>query len=248
LKVQIGHLQNGLDLSNSVENEYLCLKLTKQFGLPSAHVEIHDFGGQRVLAVERFDRFWTDDRLLRVPQEDCCQALSLPPTLKYEADGGPGLENILRLLRDSDTPFADQRSFLAANVLFWLLGATDGHAKNFSVALGAGGRYSLTPLYDVISAQPSLDDHRMRRKSFRLAMAVGDNKHYVVDEILPRHFEQSARNAGVGKDVVHSIFSELSRTADTAFNEVSHTLPEQFPHKLFDSVFEGAKRRLELLR
>ena len=130
------------------------------------------------LSSPAFDRHWSKDgRLLRLPQEDSCQALSIPPALKYESEGGPGIEAILRLLRDSDTPAEDQRAFLKAIVAFWLKGAPDGHAKNFSILLYPGGRYRLTPLYDVISAQPSVDAGQIRQSSFRLAMAVGDNRH-----------------------------------------------------------------------
>ena len=103
LKPQIGMLPSGIDLNRSVENEHLCLRLTAALGLPSANTEIADFDGERVLVIERFDRRWTrDNRLLRLPQEDCCQALSVPPTLKYDADGGPGMADILDLLKASD--------------------------------------------------------------------------------------------------------------------------------------------------
>lgn len=103
LKPQIGMLPNGVDLTNSVENEYLCLKLLAAFGVPAAHADIADFGGRRTLVVERFDRRWgADGRLLRLPQEDMCQALSVPPTRKYQTEGGPGLVDILDLLKGSD--------------------------------------------------------------------------------------------------------------------------------------------------
>jgi serine/threonine-protein kinase HipA len=129
LKPQIGRLPNGIDLSYSVENEFFCLKLTAALGLPSAAVAIEEFEGHCVLVVERFDRRWTaDNRLLRLPQEDCCQALSVPPSSKYESDGGPGIPAILNLLKGSDQPEADQTTFLKAVIAFWLLGATDGHA------------------------------------------------------------------------------------------------------------------------
>ena len=129
-----------MDLTSRVENEYLCLKILNALGLPAANAEIETFGERRVLIVERFDRLWTaDHRLLRLPQEDSCQALSVPPTLKYESDGGPGITDILKMLRGSDEPLSDQRSFLKANIAFWLMGATDGHAKNFSIFLSPGG-------------------------------------------------------------------------------------------------------------
>jgi len=138
-KPSIGKLPNGVDLTASVENEYLCLKILRELGLPATNADMKTFGDRRVLIVERFDRLWTrDKRLLRLPQEDCCQALSVPPNLKYESDGGPGIPGIVRMLRGSDDAASDQRSFLKANIVFWLLGATDGHAKNFSVFLSPG--------------------------------------------------------------------------------------------------------------
>jgi serine/threonine-protein kinase HipA len=173
LKPQIGTLPSGVDLSSSVENEYLCLKLLAALGVPTATAEIADFGDRRTLIVERFDRLWTKDgRLLRRPQEDTCQALSIPPTRKYQSDGGPGMRDILELLKGSDRPTEDIATFLRANIVFWLIGATDGHAKNFSLFLGPGGRFSMTPLYDVLTAQPSLDANQIRRNKFKLAMSA----------------------------------------------------------------------------
>ncbi len=138
-KPQIGKLPNGIDLSTSVENEYLCLKLTAALGLPSATVEMATFGKKRVLIVERFDRLFTEDkRLLRIPQEDCCQALSVPWTKKYETEGGPGVQQILRLLAGSDDANADRRQFLKSIIVFWLLGATDGPCQEFQRVPFAG--------------------------------------------------------------------------------------------------------------
>jgi len=163
LKPQIGTLPNGIDLSDSVENEYYCLKLMAAFGFPTNEAEIATFGDSKVLVVTRFDRRWTKDgRLLRLPQEDSCQALSVAPTNKYENEGGPGIISIAKLLLGSDDPQADQLAFFKAQILFWLIGATDGHAKNFSIFLAPGGRYRLTPFYDVLTAQPSLDAHQKR--------------------------------------------------------------------------------------
>ena len=157
LKPRIRERRGGVDLSDSVENEYLCMKLAGALGLPVAPVEIHTFAGEQVLVVERFDRLWTrDNRLLRIPQEDCCQALAVPPALKYEPEG-PGMADILNLLKASDDPAEDQKLFLKAQIVYWLLGATDGHAKNFSLRLMPGGRFRMTPLYDIMSTQPYVD-------------------------------------------------------------------------------------------
>ena len=245
VKPQIGMLPNGIDLSRSVENEHLCLGLAAALGLPSAATEIADFEGERVLVVERFDRLWTGDgRLLRLPQEDCCQALSVPPSLKYDADGGPGMTDILDLLRGSDDPEADRRLFVKAQIVFWLLGATDGHAKNFSIFLKPGGRFRMTPLYDVMSAQPSVDAGRLRENGFRLALAVGDNRHYAIDTILPRHFAQTAAREGVPAHAIDEICGELAEGAEPAMETVLASLPGDFPADLADSIASGLRRRL----
>jgi serine/threonine-protein kinase HipA len=248
LKPQIGQLPNGVDLSNSVENEYLCLKLMGGMGVPAAKVEIADFGGRRTLIVERFDRRWTRDaRLLRLPQEDCCQALSVPPTRKYQSDGGPGMREVINLLKGSDTPDADITTFVRANIIFWLLGATDGHAKNFSVFITPGGRFRMTPAYDVLTAQPSLDAGQIPRKKFKLAMSVGKNRHYDVHEIMPRHFLQTADLAGVGLPAMRSIIEDLAEAAPRKAAAVIEALPQDFPVQLVDSVMTAISERSRLL-
>jgi serine/threonine-protein kinase HipA len=237
-----------VDLTSSVENEYLCLKILDALGLPAARAEIETFGDRRVLIVERFDRLWTgDQRLLRLPQEDSCQALSVPPTLKYESDGGPGITDILKMLRGSDEPLSDQRAFLKANIAFWLMGATDGHAKNFSIFLSPGGRFRMTPLYDVISAQPSVDSKQILWKQFRLAMAFGTKPHYQIRQIAPRHFFQTADQAGVGREVIESIVDELLEGGAAAVDSVVSKLPKSFPDQIASSIKAAIKGRLRLL-
>ena len=248
IKPQIGVLPSGVDLTRSVENEYLCLKLTAGLGLPSAHVAMADFKGNRVLVVERFDRLWTRDRrLLRLPQEDCCQSLSVPPMRKYESDGGPGMAAILNILKGSDDPEADRCFFLKAQIVFWLLGATDGHAKNFSVFLRPGGRFRLTPLYDVMSVQPAVDAKQLRRNKMKLALAVGDNRHYAVHEIMPRHFLQTAAKSGIPASAVQSILNELLEAGQSAVRKATEELPAGFPEELAQSIVSGLRARMRLV-
>lgn len=248
VKKQIGRLPTGLDLSDSVENEFYCLKLAEAFGLPVNKAEIHTFGHTKALVIERFDRRWTKDkRLLRLPQEDCCQALSIPPTRKYQSEGGPGLVRILDLLKGSDQPAADRITVLKAHMLFWLIGATDGHAKNFSIFLGPGGSYHLTPLYDVLTAQPSLDRKQIDRRHMKLSMSVGTNRHYRIDEIRGRHFVQTGKAAGLAEPVVLAAIEEMAATAPSALQKVESALPRNFPPSLHASVSRGVMGRLDKL-
>ena len=142
----------------------------------------------------------------------------------------------------------DQRAFLKANIVFWLLGATDGHAKNFSIFLSPGGRFRMTPLYDVISAQPSVDSKQILWKQFRLAMAFGTKPHYQIRQIAPRHFFETAAKAGVGRQVVDSIIQELLDISSAAVDSVVSKLPKGFPEKVAKSIETGIKRRLLLLQ
>lgn len=244
-KTQIGTLPNGLDLSNSVENEYYCLKLLAAFGLPVNNAKIIVFGQTKALVIERFDRRWTSDgRLIRVPQEDCCQALSVPPTRKYQNEGGPGMVDILNLLKGSDTPAEDQKTFLKAQILYWLIGATDGHAKNFSLFLGPSGRFNLTPLYDVLTAQPSLEARQIIKKQMKLAMSVGDNRHYTIDYIQGRHFTQTTKRAGLSRMIVREALEEIAGDTDKSIRSVEEQLPSGFPEEIHASVRAGMTSRL----
>jgi serine/threonine-protein kinase HipA len=241
----MGTLPNGLDLSNSIENEFYCLRLIAAFGLPANRAEISTFGKTKALVIERFDRQWTKDRrLMRLPQEDCCQALSIPPSRKYQNDGGPGLAAILRLLQAGDSPAEDQKRFLKAQVVFCLIGATDGHAKNFSIFLGPLGRFRLTPLYDILSAQPSLASGQIHKKQMHLAMFAGANRQYVVDRIRGRHFIQTAERAGVSATLAKDALQEVVDQASRAKEDLEKNLPPDFPEFLHRTIWEGVAARL----
>lgn len=248
LKPQLGLMANGLDMSHSVENEHFCMRLVDAFGLPAARTVIADFDNRRVLVVERFDRVWTrNNRLLRIPQEDFCQALSVPPSRKYQSDGGPTIAQIDELLRASDTPDVDRRTFFTAQVLFWLLAATDGHAKNFSLRLSPGGRFRMTPLYDIMSAQPAHDAGQIRPNQLKLAMSIGENNHYVVDHIYPRHFEQQAATMGLPVGTAATVFADLKARAPAAIESATSDLAGDVPAELIESIVGGLNQRLHRL-
>lgn len=247
-KTQIGKLPNGTDLSNSVENEYYCLKLADAFGLPVNKAHIRIFGTTKALVIERFDRRRTKDgRLLRLPQEDCCQALSMPPTRKYQSDGGPDLVQVLDLLKGSDNPAIDQATVFKTQLLFWLIGATDGHAKNLSIFLGPGGTYHLTPLYDVLTAQPSLAAHQIQRKQMQLALSVGTNRHYKISEIQRRHFVQTGEEAKLPKTLVRDAIDETATRAKEAIAQIESDLPADFPATIHSAVKDAMIARLRRL-
>ncbi len=241
LKTQLGVLPAGIDLSDSVENEYFCMSFCRAMGMEVAEIEIADFEDVRSLVVTRFDRRWAKDgRLIRLPQEDFCQALTVPPSQKYQMDGGPGISEGVGLLAASDDPEADQSTFFRTQVLFWLLGATDGHAKNFSIALRPGG-FRMTPLYDVLSAQKAVDDGQIRQNRMRLAMAI--DGHYRINEVVPRHFLQAAKAAGFGVVLADEVLAGIASEIEPALERTLADLPDRFPMPLAEAIAAGVRRR-----
>ena len=256
LKPQIGTIPTSvgiIDLSNSVDNEHYCLKLLECFGLKVAQTRIATFGERRVLVVERFDRLRLDDgRLIRLPQEDCCQALGVPPSRKYQStviggQNGPSAVDILRLLQEGNNPMNDQAAFFKALILFWLIGATDGHAKNFSIALRPNG-FALTPFYDVLSAQLALDEKQIPRNRFRLAMSAGDSRKYTILNISGRHFRETAKEAGLGPTVVNRVFDEIRSAADIAPEIALDAMPDDFAAEVYKSIRSAINERVARLR
>ena len=151
--------------------EHLTMRTAAGCGIPAARTEIAQCAGREVIIVERFDRF--ADGTARVHQEDMCQALCLPPHLKYQRDGGPSPEDIAGLLRTADPDRADEDiARLLDNLLYqWITASTDGHAKNLGIRHPGDGTVRLTPLYDVCSWLP----YRKGRfeKKIQLSMKIG---------------------------------------------------------------------------
>lgn len=244
-KLPIGYIkQAGIDLSDSVKNEWLCLKIIRSFDLPVPEANIQTFEDQEVLIVERFDRKLSADRswIIRHPQEDMCQALKTAPSLKYESDGGPGIRNIMELLRSSTTPDKDRKQFMKTVFLFWVMGAIDGHAKNFSIFLRNRGRFESTPIYDVISAYPITSKRQLESKDIKMAMALhGKNTHYKWHEIMPGHWLDESKRVHFPESEMRAIMEEVTSKIDSVIEKVASTLPQGFPDEISAPIFEGMK-------
>lgn len=254
-KLPLGLVGNmKADMRSSVENEWLCAKILAAYAMPVAHAEVAQFGAQKVLIVERFDRqlhasghYW-----LRLVQEDMCQATGTPVSRKYEADGGPGMLRIARILSGSVQRDQDLAYLVKAQLLFWMLAAPDGHAKNFSIRILRGGRYHLTPLYDVLSAWPVIGKGRNQIpwQKARLAMALhGKNTHYRLKDIHRHHFNATAAQCGVG-ETTETLIEEVLAATPAVIALVLRDVPAGFPAHLLDTVLRGladSARRLEAM-
>jgi serine/threonine-protein kinase HipA len=208
------------------------------------------FGAQKMLVVERFDRQWIDERwIARLPQEDFCQALAVPPDRKYESNGGPGIEDALKLLSGSASSNADHEQFLLVHLAFWLLAATDGHAKNFSVFHNAGDSYRMTPLYDVLSAWPVIGHgaNSLSPQKARLAMGLrAKNMHYRLGEIRARHYRELANKSGV--PTVWEKMQALIENVPPSLAAVEKQLTSVFPRILWERISHGMRAQADAFK
>lgn len=199
-------------------NEAACLTALSSLGLPTAHTEYHEFDGIPAIVSARWDRELIRNDVVRVPAEDLCQALSVLPDRKYQTDGGPTPEDIVSLFSRLGLPVEDSWRFVDALICTALLGATDGHAKNYSLIEPLGERPRLAPLYDVASLFPY--DHG--RKERRLAMRIGSR--YAFDELELRHWTRFAAGAGLDADEVAAHVAVNATDLPDALSDAAHQL------------------------
>jgi len=230
---------DGMETLLGPENEVLCLRLARHFGLPVANAEVLEFDGVKCISIERFDRLWSANgkTLSRIPQEDLCQAMGVPSSRKYESDGGPGIKAILDFLNASDERNKDREMFLRAQIVFFLLGGIDGHAKNFSLFITKGG-FRMTPLYDILSIYPAIEARKVEKKNARFSMAVGKGRHYRLFEIKSRHWEETAKAGGISLDQYRAVVDDILDKAKD-LHDNARLLTKGLSPKIAETIIAG---------
>ena len=202
------------DLEDTVTNEAFCMNLAREVDLPVPAVQIPEIDGQRVYLVERYDRLRSPDGIMeRLHQEDFCQALGIPPEMKYEVEGGPGFQTCFRLVEEwSDEPILDSLHLLNWALFNFLIGNADAHGKNLSF-LYAAGSIRLSPFYDLLSTAvyPRLNN--------RFAMKMGgqrDPRYFASN-----HLTQFASEIGVEPRTVKAQLKEMTRKLKNSVGQVA---------------------------
>lgn len=156
-------------------NEFVCMRAARKCGIPVADVSYSMFEDEPALVVERYDRMRSESgRIIRIHQEDCCQALGCMPNQKYTMYGGPTTVDMLKLLDSTSEAAINLRTFTYVLFYNYAIGAPDAHAKNYSLLLGRDGAALLAKMYDVTSG---LCYEELKRKG-RLAMAIGGENRF----------------------------------------------------------------------
>jgi serine/threonine-protein kinase HipA len=192
------------------ENEHICLMLARSLGLPAAQSTVMRFKKEIAVVIERYDRQRKGNDIIRVHQEDMCQALGIAPTKKYQNEGGPSAYDIVQLLRTYSTDReTDLNTFIDALGFNWLIAGTDAHAKNYSLLL-AGHRIRLAPLYDVASILPY---DGIDLPKIKLVMKIGGE--YKLSLIGRHQWQKFAREVRVDADeLVERLAAMATRLPD----------------------------------
>jgi len=235
------------EFDGHAENEHLCMRLASALGLITARSEVKWFEDEVAIVIERYDRERTDAGIVRVHQEDSCQALAILPTRKYENEGGPGAREIVELLRTfSGRPNEDVQRFVDALAFNWLIAGTDAHAKNYSLLIGAEGRSRLAPLYDITSILPY--DFDLQR--VRFAMKIGGE--YRLRDIGPRQWQRLAADLRLDSGALLQHIRDMARALPDNVSDIRRAAErEGLDHpliaRLSDALVARTRRCLEAI-
>jgi serine/threonine-protein kinase HipA len=174
-------------MSSQALLEHLSMRAAAACEVDTARTEYLAVKSESAIAITRFDRRTEGTTLVRLHQEDLCQALGLAE--KYEEHGGPTASHLIRLLRERSTTAAAARrnvdAFVDTLVFNTVIAAPDAHARNYAVLLD-GDDVRLAPAFD-ISTSLAYDPPQRGRV---LSMSIGGE--FVADRIRREHWQRFA--------------------------------------------------------
>lgn len=253
-KLPIGITQSGIDLSDSIENEWYCNNFFNHMNLKVPESKILSFDGEKVLAVTRFDRAINHEKKIinRLPQEDFCQILNIPYHLKYQNDGGPGPKDIIDILKGSNDK-NDSIIFFKALLLNWLISATDAHAKNYSVFIEKKDSFRLTPFYDILSFAPYIGNtkNKVHKSKIKLAMAVkgnSNNNKYKIEKIQKYHWDNTSIYLNINQKKYDLLIEEIIENTESKLQKINNNLPKNFPSYIAESITRDIIKHINILK
>ena len=212
---------------DSVFNELFCMRLAAKCGIPAAECDILTLNGEPFYIATRFDRETADGVTVRLHQEDFCQLLNVPPKLKYQEDGGPGIEECMRRMTEIKMPAAGKLSFVRLLIFNFLTGNCDAHAKNYAV-LYRNGRPSFAPAYDLSSTM--VYDSIAKR----FAMSIGGETR--MGMLTRDHFAELARRCDLSPKLVLAEMSRLAENLPRTAQALADELSASHPCRIYESI------------
>lgn len=200
--------------------EHVTMTAARRLGVSTANTQYVEFKSESAIVIERFDRERRDGTVVRLHQEDLCQALDVGE--KYEDRGGPSAASIASLLSNAAARAKDAtenvRAFVDMVIFNTVVGAPDAHARNFAVMLDADA-VRLAPMFDSATAL----GHATSGARVA-AMSIGGE--FVLDRLTPQHWAAFAGEVGVDLEVVRDrvayFASQAPAAISTALDEVDN--------------------------
>jgi len=202
------------DFTDIPRNEAFCMELAQRSGFSIPNSKIMKIGGHELYVVERYDRQEVNKEIIRIHQEDFCQAMGYPAERKYQETGGPGFAECRELIDEylSNQGVRNRLLFIRMMVFNYIIGNHDAHGKNFSVLHNNG--FDLAPFYDLVSTQ-------VYPLGNKFAMAIGQT--FKLDRIKEHSFEAFAKGMDVRPKLLASLINEVCKTVE---NEMDGLITE----------------------
>ena len=215
------------NFQSSVHNEYFCMKLAKAVGLPVAECDILTIDDEVFYVVERFDRSTKNGITRRLHQEDFCQLLNVPPHLKYEEDGGPGVKDCLQCMSAMHISAMSRLQFIRLLIFNFLIGNCDAHAKNYAV-LYNNGVPSFAPAYDLLCTMV----YETMSRCF--AMSVGGENR--MGMLKKEHFAVMAEECGLNPKMVLAELDSMAEKLPKLAEQLDQDLNAIHPSTVYGSI------------
>ena len=228
------------DIQESVHNEFFCMQLADEIGINVAKTQMGFLMGTPYLLVTRYDRIIQPNHIQRLHQEDFCQALSIPPEIKYEREGGSNLKQCQALIKQySIRPALDQIELLKRIIFNYIIGNADAHGKNFSL-LYQRSKPELSPAYDLFctAVYPEL--------ASKMAMKIGTE--YKAEAVFDRHWYGLVPNTAVAKRNLKKQMMEMALSCQKLSVKLKNRLNnEAIQSPIFDCIIKVIEERSQLI-
>lgn len=223
----------------SVQNEFVCLRTAARLGVPAPEVQMKRAGKEMFLLVERFDRNYDGaSRILRLHQEDFCQALGFRE--KYQQLGGPGFKDSFELLMQTRIPILDRDLLMRAVVFNYLIGNNDAHGKNFAILYDRDGNSRLAPFYDLLCTQvyEGLTDE--------MCMKLGN--HYSSKNVKVSDWEALCQSTGFSFPSLKKIATAYAEQIVEVMADERQSVKETaFDHPVLDTLLKRTQQNAKKL-
>jgi len=222
--------------------EHATMRAAALAGVEVVNSDYREFDGEPAIVIERFDRLNADGEVIRLHQEDFCQAVGRMPAFKYEAPRGPGLKDMNRVIRSASADVRrDAERLLDFVAINYVAGAPDGHSKNIALLL-LPDQVRVAPLYDLSSAFP----YKPSRGTLEVAVSIGGRRK--LGEVQPRHWAEAARVLGLPPRYVHDRVYDLADRFPAAFTSALEAIGTDAAHEVRERARERLARHCDRLR